>query len=62
MFEKFQPWVLKTYGDAAKTKTITMKKAIRIQEGHHICLSKFVSVLVQDKAGHWTLETIDTMI
>ena len=30
MFDKFQPWVLATYGDSAKTKTITMKKARRI--------------------------------
>ena len=33
MFDKFQPWVLATYGDSAKTKTITLKKAIRIQAG-----------------------------
>ena len=30
MYDKFQPWVLATYGDSAKTKTITMKKARRI--------------------------------
>ena len=30
MFDKFQPWVLTTYGDSAKTKTITKKKAQRI--------------------------------
>ena len=30
MFAKFQPWVLATYGDSAKTKTITLKKAARI--------------------------------
>ena len=30
MFDKFQPWVLATYGDSAKTKTITRKKARRI--------------------------------
>ena len=30
MFDKFQPWVLATYGDSAKTKTITKKKARRI--------------------------------
>ena len=30
MYDKFQPWVLSTYGDSAKTKTITMKKAERI--------------------------------
>ena len=30
MYDKFQPWVLNTYGDSAKTKTITMKKAERI--------------------------------
>ena len=33
MFDKFQPWVLATYGDSATTKTITLKKAIRIQAG-----------------------------
>ena len=33
MFSKFQPWVLATYGDSAKTKTITLKKAARIQAG-----------------------------
>ena len=33
MFDKFQPWVLATYGDSAKTKTITLKKAIRIEAG-----------------------------
>ena len=31
MFDKFQPWVLATYGDSAKTKTITLRKAHRIQ-------------------------------
>lgn len=30
MFEAFQPWVLRTYGDSAKTKTITKKKYCRI--------------------------------
>jgi len=30
MFDVFQPWVLRTYGDSAKTKTITRKKAARI--------------------------------
>ena len=31
MFSKFQPWVLATYGDSAKTKTITLRKAARIR-------------------------------
>ena len=31
MYSKFQPWVLATYGDSAKTKTITIKKAERIR-------------------------------
>ena len=31
MLELFQPWVLATYGDSAKTKTITLRKAHRIQ-------------------------------
>ncbi|OXA63688.1 Nucleolar protein 4 [Folsomia candida] len=30
MFQVFQPWVLSTYGDSAKTKTITKKKYNRI--------------------------------
>lgn len=30
MFQAFQPWVEKTYGDTAKTKTITKKKYNRI--------------------------------
>ncbi|CAD7086257.1 unnamed protein product [Hermetia illucens] len=30
MFEIFQPWALKTYGDQAKTKTITRRKKNRI--------------------------------
>lgn len=30
MFEHFQPWVVSTYGDSAKTKTITQRKYARI--------------------------------
>ena len=30
MFETYQPWVLQTYGDTAKTKTITKNKYQRI--------------------------------
>ncbi|KAK0073533.1 hypothetical protein PV325_009574, partial [Microctonus aethiopoides] len=30
MFMAYQPWVIKTYGDLAKTKTITVKKYARI--------------------------------
>jgi len=30
MLDAFQPWVLQTYGDSAKTKTITRKKYGRI--------------------------------
>lgn len=30
MYETYQPWVIKTYGDLAKTKTITIKKYARI--------------------------------
>ena len=41
MFDKFQPWVLSTYGDSAKTKTITRKKAQRIvallQSNEKVC-------------------------
>lgn len=29
-FQTYQPWVIKTYGDLAKTKTITIKKHQRI--------------------------------
>ncbi|XP_075154228.1 uncharacterized protein LOC142227650 [Haematobia irritans] len=30
IYELFQPWAMKTYGDLAKTKTITMRKKVRI--------------------------------
>lgn len=30
MFAKYQPWVMQTYGDLTKTKTITLKKYDRI--------------------------------
>ena len=30
MYDTYQPWVIKTYGDLAKTKTITIKKYARI--------------------------------
>ncbi|EDW75745.1 uncharacterized protein Dwil_GK15032 [Drosophila willistoni] len=30
IYELFQPWALKTYGDQAKTKTITLRKKARI--------------------------------
>lgn len=30
IYELFQPWALKTYGDQAKTKTITLRKKVRI--------------------------------
>ena len=30
MYDQYQPWVLSTYGDAAKTKTITARKYARI--------------------------------
>ncbi len=30
MWDQYQPWVMGTYGDAAKTKTITTKKYARI--------------------------------
>ena len=43
MYDKFQPWVLATYGDSAKTKTITTKKARRIvkllQAKDKVCFS-----------------------
>jgi len=29
MFDAFQPWVLATYGDSAKTKTITAREYAR---------------------------------
>jgi hypothetical protein len=31
MYERFQPWVLATYGDSAKTKTITKADKLHIQ-------------------------------
>lgn len=30
MYENYQPWVIKTYGDLSRTKTITLKKRARI--------------------------------
>ncbi|XP_065340914.1 nucleolar protein 4 isoform X4 [Cloeon dipterum] len=39
MFDAFQPWVLSTYGDSAKTKTITARKYARILrtlQGHEV--------------------------
>lgn len=30
LFSTYQPWVIQTYGDSAKTKTITVKKYARI--------------------------------
>ncbi|GLG94807.1 Zinc finger protein 454, partial [Gryllus bimaculatus] len=30
MFQHYQPWVIHTYGDSAKTKTITLRKYARI--------------------------------
>ncbi|TMW48555.1 hypothetical protein DOY81_006367, partial [Sarcophaga bullata] len=30
IYELFKPWAMKTYGDQAKTKTITMRKKVRI--------------------------------
>lgn len=30
MYEGYQPWVIKTYGDLSRTKTITLKKRARI--------------------------------
>ncbi|GAB0096813.1 hypothetical protein DMENIID0001_123810 [Sergentomyia squamirostris] len=35
MIELYQPWVLKTYGDLAKTKTITLRKQARIIKALH---------------------------
>lgn len=30
MYENYQPWVIQTYGDLSRTKTITLKKRARI--------------------------------
>lgn len=30
MYDKYQTWVVKTYGDLSRTKTITLKKRARI--------------------------------
>ena len=48
MLDLFQPWVLNTYGDSAKTKTITLRKAQRIQgspsqAGEEIIKNRFYS-------------------
>ena len=58
MYEKFQPWVLSTYGDSAKTKTITMKKARRIvkllqskekvRRGKYVCIVYYDSEKIQE--------------
>ena len=56
MFDKFQPWVLSTYGDSAKTKTITLKKAIRIQAGFHHSFSKFNWIILVKILNNITME------
>jgi hypothetical protein len=47
MFDHYQPWVIKTYGDSAKTKTITLRKYARVlrtlrgEESNSVENSKF---------------------
>ncbi|XP_066999420.2 nucleolar protein 4 [Anabrus simplex] len=47
MFQHYQPWVIQTYGDSAKTKTITLRKYARIirtlrgEESNSVENSKF---------------------
>ncbi|XP_063226410.1 uncharacterized protein LOC134533097 [Bacillus rossius redtenbacheri] len=47
MFDHYQPWVIQTYGDQAKTKTITLRKHARIlrtlrgEESNSVENSKF---------------------
>ncbi|XP_021926797.1 uncharacterized protein LOC110833270, partial [Zootermopsis nevadensis] len=47
MFVHYQPWVIQTYGDSAKTKTITLRKYARVlrtlrgEEGNSVENSKF---------------------
>jgi hypothetical protein len=47
MFDHYQPWVLQTYGDSAKTKTITLRKYARVlrtlrgEESNSVENSKF---------------------
>ncbi|KAJ9595387.1 hypothetical protein L9F63_013437, partial [Diploptera punctata] len=47
MFENYQPWVIQTYGDSAKTKTITLRKYARVlrtlrgEESNSVENSKF---------------------
>jgi hypothetical protein len=36
MYERFQPWVLATYGDSAKTKTITKAGQTNSLEGNQL--------------------------
>jgi hypothetical protein len=68
MWDQYNPWVMGTYGDAAKTKTITTKKYARIVAllrsisggggggggGHPSCLDKDGNVVVQP---HETITT-----
>jgi hypothetical protein len=47
MFDHYQPWVIQTYGDSAKTKTISLRKYARVlrtlrgQESNSVENSKF---------------------
>ncbi|XP_069676106.1 nucleolar protein 4-like isoform X2 [Periplaneta americana] len=47
MFDTYQPWVIQTYGDSAKTKTITLRKYARVlrtlrgEESNSVENSKF---------------------
>lgn len=47
MFEHYQPWVIQTYGDSAKTKTISLRKYARVlrtlrgEESNSVENSKF---------------------
>jgi len=47
MFDHYQPWVIQTYGDSAKTKTITLRKYARVlrtlrgEESNSVENSKF---------------------
>ena len=70
MYDSYQVWALKTYGDSAKTKTVTKKKYNRIlkilrgEEGTNVENSKF-RFWVKAKGfrvGPHNLTTIDAKI
>ena len=55
MWDQYQPWVLATYGDAAKTKTITTKKYARI-----VALLKSLTCGNSRLGGHFNPKSDET--